>query len=384
VRPQRPTPAETGERLREVLSSPSYSVARMQGLAELLARTDRDGIEALALAYAEAYGRLGRAHSFETRVVMSRWAELDPLLALESALTFEGEKLRRDAASEVARRWAIDNPVEALSYVKDIRQQDRLKSQLWHSIAEGWTLRDDAEDSTSMIAALPPEWSRERITRRLARTLLSAGGSGRLTRWAEAVPADATAGFRRVAFRKAALVLFHEASPAAATAWLEQRESDPDAQSALLVIAGEWTAAQPQQTLDWLFQRPASDGRYTAIGNAFGQWARDDFEVALAWLDQHYDSDPEGLDAAASTAILALSRTDRGRAFEFAERIPEGASQDAALTVVARHWYAEDPDAALLWIARSDLPRELKTRAREPLDPRQGRNARRAVAADRE
>jgi hypothetical protein len=373
VRPEPATREQAEARLNEILGSPAFSIDRVRGLADLMADTDRNGIEALALAYAEAYGRLSAAYSYETRVVMSRWAELDPVPAMETALTFDGEELRRDAASEVARRWAIDNPVAALRYVQDVGQQkDRLKARLWQSVAEGWTLRDDAENSTSMIAALPKEWARERITRRLAHTLLLAGGRKRLTSWAEGIPRDAAAGFRRVAFRKTALVLFHDASPAAATAWLEQHAADPDAQAALLVIAGEWTATHPEKTLDWLFQRPASDGRYTALGNAFGQWTRSDRGTALAWLDAHFDRDPEGLDAAASSAVLTLARSDRDAAFAFAERIPEGPSRDAALSVVARHWYAEEPDAALLWIARSDLPRELKTRAREPLDPRLG------------
>ena len=356
-----------------MLGSASFSVVRVRGLADLMADIDGSGIEALARAYAAAYGRLGPAYSYETRVVMSRWAELDPAAAMESAITFDGEELRRDASSEVARRWAVDNPVAALSYVKDIRdQQGRLKARLWQSVAEGWIRRDDAEDSTSMIAALPPEWARERITRQLARTLLQAGGSQRLTRWAEDIAGDAAAGFRRVAFRKAALVLFHDASPTTATSWLERHDADPDAQAALLVIAGEWTASQPQETLSWLFRRPASKGRYTALGNAFGQWVRQDVDAALAWLDARFDRDPAGLDAAASSAVRALARRDREAAFAFAERIPAGASRDAALTVVARHWYAEDPDAALLWIARSDLPRELKTRAREPLGSHPG------------
>ena len=375
------TPEQVEARLHAVLGSPPFSTDRVQGLAALLADASGANIEMLCVAYAEAYGRFGAGYTYETRVLMSRWAEIDPLAALETALTFEGDQLRRNATTEVARRWAIDDPIAALDFVQDIRDQERLQTRLWQTVAEGWSQRNDAEDATPMIAALPAEWGRERTTRRFAGALLAAGGTDRLTDWAESVPHDAPAAFRRVAFRKTALVLFHDVSPAAAKAWLETHDNDPDAQASLLVIASEATARRPLETLDWLLSRPPSSGRFTALGKAFGQWAKSDFETAFEWLDAQYAEDPKGLDAAASTAVLTLAAHDRERAFAFAERIPEGASQDAALTVIAQHWYAEEPDAALLWIARSKLPRALKTQARVPLNPRLSDDANAATAS---
>jgi hypothetical protein len=120
-------------------------------------------------------------------------------------------------------------------------------------------------------------------------------------------------------------------------------------------VVSAWSARDPATAAQWVEQFPSGRLREYAIENVVARWTESDPAGAVVWLTGL----PPGSDR--DTAVHAraggLIDTHPELAARWTEAIESDVLRYPQMQRAARRWLEIDRDAALAWIAHSDLPR---------------------------
>jgi hypothetical protein len=290
----------------------------------------------------------------DLRLFTLAWARFDPAGALARLSTWP-ENARDMARGAAIYAWAYYDPSAALKAVEAVESKPE-RAQLQYELVAGWSSRDQIQDLSDWITALPEGQTRQRYAGSYARALLRRGPEALLA-WADAVPVDANDGFKATAVLKAAHTLAHQ-DPLRAKDWIEGQLDQSYARHVAPAIVRLWAKSDPKAALDWSRALASEDDRNRSVSQAYRAWLQIDPEQATEWLRTNTPSD--SLDMALRIEMQsALTRSPK-TAMEWAERMENPKRREQSVREVAIRWKRMDPEAMGAWLAKASISDELR------------------------
>jgi len=290
----------------------------------------------------------------DLRLFALSWARFDPAGALEefSAWPANARDMARGAAFYA---WGYYDPTAALEALDAVESKPEM-AQLQFELVAGWSNRDDTQDLSDWIAALPESQTRQRYAGYYARALLRRGPETLLA-WADSVPVDANEDFKATAVLKAAHTLAHQ-DPLLAKDWIEGQIGQSYARHVAPAIVRQWSKSDPRAALDWSRTLTPDDDRDRGVTQAYRSWLQLEPEAATEWLRANTPS--ASLDAALRVAMQTAAQKSPERAMEWAERMEDPKKRDQSVREVALRWKRTDPEAMEAWLADAEISDDLR------------------------
>lgn len=320
---------------------------------------------------------IARRMSVETELTKIRViadAASDPASAWQSALAMEAGESRTQALWAVAWRWFDKSPVEALSALNSVADDDQ-RATWQRRLLERW-VEIDREAALQWPLSQAVSSTRTWLLAEVATIAAKDSPVEVLAFAARLDPKER----RDIATR--ALAVWARSDPSAALAALEQMADPRLTQMVQRTLVNQWARMDALAVFEWARIRDASDNRTQALATSLGEvarsepekamalaadldgvarsrviarvlsrWADDDPRAAAAWLDAAPDRTPDAV-AAVARGYAAL---DAEEAFDWLLGQPLEAQRRSAQTVVSRV-AMESPEAALRLIGRIDDP----------------------------
>ncbi|MDH3521700.1 MAG: hypothetical protein OEM49_14715 [Myxococcales bacterium] len=290
----------------------------------------------------------------DLRLFMLAWARFDPAGAFEHVSNWP-DNLRELGLGAAVYAWAFYDPSAALEAIEGLESR-ATQMQLRHELVAGWSARDETQDLSDWIAALPEGQTRQRYTGRFARQLLRRDPE-MLLAWADAVPLDAHDGFKKTAVLKAVNALAQQDYLRAKT-WIEGHFGQDYARRVAPVVVRNWAKEDAKAALDWSLTLPDEDDRERAVAQAYRAWLKDTPNEATEWLQAHTPAD--SLDTALRIAFQNALSDSPERAMHWAERIQDPESRARSVREVAVRWKRQDPEALDAWLASAEITDDLR------------------------
>ena len=118
----------------------------------------------------------------------------------------------------------------------------------------------------------------------------------------------------------------------------------------LLIIAGNWINANPEEALEFAHRMPSGEIRDTFLRQLLVAWAERDAAAAMAWTERLAETSERKADLA--TISTALATSDPRSALELA--IQHGADEDETgglLENLTMQWAERETSTALKWVS---------------------------------
>jgi len=303
----------------------------------------------------------------ERRDFLLAWASFDARAALDWALS-RPRPVKRKAVPAAMHAWAFYEPAGARQALESLDKVDATLA-VKEALVSGWMQGEAPTGVVEYIASQPASNARQKYTSALASELMREGPEA-VIRWAEAIPDDAVADYKSVAFQKAANVLA-VVDPFQASRWIEGHLDRDYAASGPRVIARRWFTRDPTAALEWLVGLPAGEVRDDSVRTVFRSWLKQDAEQAKAWVLSV--SPVEGADRAVRALVHRDSRADPVSALAWAQRIHDPTLRQRALIKQGQAWFRRDPEAARAWLAESELSEDIRTAIQQPPESKRRR-----------
>lgn len=304
---------------------------------------DRLGPDDFATAV-EYFRSLGLAESRmgEYALLLSAWAKMDPLSALEFA---KASPDRQFAAATVLATWASRDPDAALLWAQTHHEgngPNPYLSGVIRGIAE-----NDPERAAGLLAEMPKGSERDEALSGVLPQLLAQGGDVARS-WIEGLTDDA---LRDVAMKISAEYLAAD-DPAGIAKWLQEHPGDAS-QHRMDNVYDKWARINQQAALASVDALPAGDDRSNALSGVIGAMATTDPAAALAQIERH----PGDVTERVMRSFLWNSlESDPGLAISQIPRIEDEGRRDWWYEKTLKSWLDSDAAAAKAWIQRNPLP----------------------------
>ena len=312
----------------------------------------------------------------ELRVVMLAWARFDAPGAFEWAMAQDSDWSAR-LQKAAAYAWGFVDPHAASAALASLPESGAKKSPLKVELMAGWRVNGDVAGMTAELIAMPLGRDRENMTTALLAQVGKKGPEAVIA-WADAIPVDANAGYKRVAFNRAAGVVA-KADPEQAARWYETHRGNDYTEEALGVIARRSIDHHdPEVLFAWLGAMPPLPGnaydseQAHALAQAMKWWLRRDPKAAQAWANG-FEEIPAIYDPALASLVQFHLKQNLPFAVEWAMRIQNEKLRSESLVKAARRWYRRKPEEAGEWLATAEISDEDRARIVAPSAKRGGR-----------
>lgn len=337
------------------LEDPLVRAAR---LATALQGFDWEAIGEVHEAWGMVADGINGSQSVELALLIDWWARHDP----EGAFKWLHEKRRQRnpiLLTALVRSWATRAPIAASRAVDALpKRRDQNLSYVFDAVAQGWNASGQPGVEEYLIA-LPSDVNRQIALTGLVVDKVRRDGVEETIRWAEALPDDAAADFKQLAFRRVAGAVA-DVDPIRAAAWaLSQRDGELGV-GLPRSVAQHWSKKDGQSAMEWLRGFPDAPDVARAFEEGYRTWLSTDREAARAWLrEQELDA---SLDPVVAIYARSTAREDPEAALPWAARLQDEVRRDETLEKVARAWMHRDPDAARAWLETGELSDAAKKR----------------------
>ncbi|MEM6912096.1 MAG: hypothetical protein AAF555_11010 [Verrucomicrobiota bacterium] len=367
--------------LAEIFSLPSR-IDRWSAMIRFFSQMDADE---LATLYAEQgpfnfdFDELAKR-----QLLLSRWAELDPLGAL-AAVGGEGGREAAMGKMSILKSWASSDPVAAAAYYS--ANQDALADgnrfggrgpSNVSAIAGEWA-KQDPEGALSWASSLSDDSGQrsamEAIFGELAKTDPAAAASQAM---AALSGQNLEGAFRQIgrtwagqdqeaALAWARSLTGEEAASGVSSVLRGISDNDPEAALRLLAefpaaaederlvgrLTDEWAEQDPQSTAEWVSDLPEGEAKATATTELVREWMRSDQTEAMSWVKEQ----PAGpsRDNAVAGLVQSLRNSDPESAVtEWATAIQDEGLRNRTILSSLGRWARQDSSAAIEWAETTD------------------------------
>jgi hypothetical protein len=247
----------------------------------------------------------------------------DPKSAAALVGTLAPGQAQTDASFAVARALAVGSPAEALAWAQTLPPGE-LRGNVLNNILDIWSARDPvaAGQHVVQMAAGPEQ--------------------------------VAAAGY---------LATLLAANPTQAIAWAQSLTSESARQAAQVNLASAWAQQDPAAAARWAAALAPGEVRTQALNGALSYWVLLDGEAARNYI---FGLAGDTQVSAAAHLAPSLAQRDPQAAIAWAQTLPSAEAREAALIAAYARWLNNDPGAARIWLAGSNLPAETKTRLAGP------------------
>ncbi|MDX1952967.1 MAG: hypothetical protein SFY81_12365 [Verrucomicrobiota bacterium] len=270
--------------------------------------------------------------------MLGRWAKVDPIGAMDYALTIQSPDLQAQARVEVIREWLNSDQAAVIDYIK---------------------ASPNGQFKTMALQVLIPHMTRENPE--LALEFARTAGSGNrntiyyplFTTWAQHDPIAAAnavllhvKGNERAGILDGILYNWTESDAKGALAWIRTLPDKTVKRQAMGLYLNQLNRNDPEGAAALLNEDISPQMRSSIVNSIATHWATMDLEGALNWVK----SMPDGRlkDHALNGLGYQWAQTDPKAAAEYFSSLSKP-SATGFLPTLAGQWAAIDPDAALEW-----------------------------------
>lgn len=248
-------------------------------------------------------------------------------IAGEEAVMNGPKTPKRDMAATLAG-WAGADPDAALAFFKDLPKDSRyIHNELVGGMVHGLA-NHNLDVAASFIFDIAGEAQNPRdfigLVDIVGAKVLQSMGPGQAARWAESL-SDTQNG------RMQAMMMDR--------------------------VAHQWAGRNPTEAVTWFESLGASQGKSQGISAAYGQWGARDPEAASQYLYNLPNSSDKNF--AINGFISGLAHSDPETAVIWAAEIEnDPGMRQAAMVRAGQHYFRQNRDSAMNWLAESGLPEE--------------------------
>jgi hypothetical protein len=314
-------------------------------VGRLLTRIDQLGLAEAPAVY-DAISRLrhARTRALLHDLLLYRWAELDPVAALDRIQNLPTADCAA-ACSTVFTAWARTDATGAKAACADI-PGGAMADAAAAGLLDGMLAGDPAGAIAYLAGMDDPD-------RRVAGALRLAEELWRLApdQAVASISMLADADLRDVAARRVAQ-LWTAGAPADAACWAMQTWS-ANGSPALREVMHQWTTGDPHAAAAWALAQADGAPRMAALAEIAATWALHDPVATADWLNSI------GTLAADDTLLArfatSIRRYDPQGAADWANSIANDAERSRVLAEVLAHWRIHDPAQAARWLSANGL-----------------------------
>jgi len=288
------------------------------------------------------------------------WAEFDPMAALAWTET-EWRAQSRLVVASIFRVWAHHDPMRAYDQVSKL-PKFHYEAALEATVV-GWQ-ESGKPGLVELVQSLPEGVVRQHLGETLARRIVLTQGAPAAMEWVEAIP---DAAFRDEMARRVASASAERGDSAAIASWATPLVTSGTERPSGYPrrIGTRWILRDPKAALAWLESLPPGIDRDDGVLESYRDWARYSRAAAREWIQNAKLE--RWNEPAFSIYARSLAREKPEEALELVSRFSDDALRNRISAVIARKWIARDPAAAKAWLARSDVPEEMRRRAAQEL-----------------
>jgi hypothetical protein len=314
------------------------------------------------------------------------WAQLDPMAALRSAVTFHASEAKSTAISTIIEsadlaqsaalakaikdlppgavnreqqnnflasavsKWAQLAPTDAAKFFDETQSGSMRFRWVASNIAQSWAAQDPA-------AAL--SWAQQHSDGDEFAGAIMGAVMGWWTKDHTAAEAYVLAHLNENRGLATSLVSYiYQRDPDRAKAWVNELPNLETRRVANNMLTMQMAFNDPKGASQWAAALP-DDVRQQSLSAAVTYWASSDLTATGQWINS-LTGTPR--DEAATAYTYTLLRKDPATAASWAMTINDPASRNSALQTVALQWLGKDSQQAAAWIQSTALPDDQKQR----------------------
>lgn len=321
-----------------------------------------------------ALARLDRAPGSEQREderlrLLSEWAAIDPLAALEYAKAHLRPDRLSPALIAVFTNWARKAPETAWNWVVT-----NMPGEMQHlNVMIGEVGKSDP----ALAGRLVQDYSKqhpEAMQELLIAALQGMSYAGRFDDAKKVIDGISfSSDDERTAMVSYLAGQWGRYQPERVASWIQSLPPGSGRDQAISNLGEAWSDANPAQAADFAIKLPAGVVRQNALRQAISKWVMADPDKARTWVinsDVHEDFD-QALVSIATDSNLMNREPDR--ALRWASTIFDDELRFQSLSSVLTTLYTKDPNAALNYVRTSpDLTPEQRVQIEQQLQPPNG------------
>ncbi|MBV9009656.1 MAG: hypothetical protein JO354_10910 [Verrucomicrobia bacterium] len=314
------------------------------------------------------------------------WAQLDPMAALRSALTFHASEAKTTAIGTIVEsadlaqaaalakaikdlpagainreqqnnflasavsKWAQLAPTDAAKFFDETQSGSMRFRWVASNIAQSWAAQDPA-------AALA--WAQQHGESDGFAGAIMGAVMGWWTKDHDAAEAYVLSHLEENRGLSTSLVSYiYQRDPERAKTWVSELPNLEMRRLANNMLTTQMAFNDPKGASEWAATLPA-DVRQQSLGAAVTYWASSDLTAAGEWVNS-LSGAPR--DEAATAYTYTLLRKDPASAAAWAVTINDPVARNSALQTVALQWLHKDAQQAAAWIQSTALPDDQKQR----------------------
>ncbi len=275
-------------------------------------------------------------------LILTAWAKVDPLAALDYASENTGSPFARNT---ILAEWARTDPEGAILWAESHHEGDGANPWMV-GVIRGLAATDPAR-ATSLMNAMPYSNERGQALAALMPQMLAQG--------AEAAKAW-IAGFDDEQLREGAIRRISEelarTDPAGTAAWLVESGGD-GARRSMDDVIGIWASQDESAALGYFETLPSGDLRTSALRGLTNRMALEDPRAAADFLDAH-EADAD--DRVYQQFAWHTFREDPSVGADYIAMIQDPQERDRTYRRMLDGWLRRDYEAASGWISQAQLP----------------------------
>ena len=315
-------------------------LARVQAWLDFVNTLDRDQFASVVAEFREK--GFPRENMAEYEMLLTAWAKVDPLTALDYATSNIEHPFPRDT---ILATWAASDPQGAIAWARTNHEGDGANG-LMVGVIRGLASSDPALAS-QLMTEMP--FSRERGDA-LAAILphMLEQGTDAAKSWVTSLTDER---LRDGATRRLADELMRT-DPADAAKWLAANPGEESGRGIDDAVT-RWADTDPGAAIAFYDSMPAGDMRSDALRGLTNQMATKDPQAAAAFLEQHVG---DANDRVYQQFVWHSFREEPQLAADYIGRIEDGRQRDRMYRRMLDGWMRRDFDAATQWMTQTDLP----------------------------
>jgi len=248
--------------------------------------------------------------------------------AMKWAKGFVDETMRDMAVESVACAWAKCDPLKAVQWALEIRDNAPARSAALSTVFSSWVASDPKAASN------------------YAATLGQADQTYAIASLAPALAAD---------------------NPREAILWAQGFDEEDAHSLATHGVVATWAFNQPAEAAAWALTQPEGFDRADNVRVIVERWMDNDAPAAIEWAS--HLTPGASRDSAFDLISSRFSDANPSLAATWGESIDRSELRDARLEAIAGRWLITDPDVARSWLEKSPLPTDTKAKLANPDAP---------------
>jgi hypothetical protein len=286
---------------------------------------------------------------------MYQWAKLDPQAALNYALSIESRRARVNAINNVLGTWAKSDPAAASQWFMANMPQDPLAASATVRNLYAGMGKAQMESALQTVSQLPTAELQSIAMQTLMSQVVRSGDEGAIQSYFATVSDPK----QRDILASTMANTWAAYQPQMAAEWVS-RITDPNTLNRQVAsLASTWAFDDPEGASMWASSLTDPRLRYSTVQQTMRTWAREDPVEAADWALSLNPPSPQA-DPAISGLVGAIMNAHPAGAMQWANSTSDPTLRISLMRQVGRIWMVQNPSAASLYIAQSDLPVTVK------------------------